>query len=149
MAGVAETGLGLKRGYVTGAVLLYEIIQEAKRLENELALISGIEKREAGARRADVLKRDEAKVTRAIFDAVEISEKLMYNTLEMLRRFGHVQVWEMEFNRNVEQKARSKIDWLMPYEKKGEDAVRRTVKILEDTANRAIGIKNTLIRHLP
>lgn len=152
MAGVAETGLGLKRGYVTGAILLLDIIKDAKKLENDLVFISRIEKNEVNEKRVEVLEKDEKRVTKIINDAVDMSEKLMVNCLEMLRRFAAVQLWELRYSKRDILSAMTKGTigdrWVMPYVGKQKDAIKRTVKILDDTANRAIGIKGSLLNGL-
>ena len=145
---IAEEGLKLKRGYVNGAVLLYEIIQQAKRLEVDVVRITNLEKNKAKDARKGFryLERDEKQIMTTVKNAIEASRNMMRNVLEMQRRFAEAQGWELKSNATLAAQSKAAARWIRPHQGEELQAVESTIKILEQTANDAIAIKQKLIQ---
>ncbi len=141
---VADAGLKLRRGYVTGAVNLYEIIREAQELLREEEFLKRLEKKESvDAKRKDIisLEKDEKKAEAVIKKTVEISKKLMDNVLNMFNTFADQQVEQMRFNRGLSNTPKAK-EWVRPYGRNDLESARKTIALMAEVTAIADGIAN-------
>lgn len=98
----SEAKLTLVEGYKANAIILYNIIQQARTLEHNMMQIHNLEvleKKALAKANAKEVILDEKKVSHAMKMAIMVAGNLTLNTLEFLRRLKNEEIAKLEMDR--------------------------------------------------
>ncbi|MFH2028158.1 MAG: hypothetical protein ABIJ08_03400 [Nanoarchaeota archaeon] len=143
---VSVAKLKMVRGYSTNAIILYNVINQARDLEKKIVVIDSLQKREQADLKSGKAERvisEEKKIIKNLGLAASTATKMMFNTLEFLHRFENEVLDQVKRDQELQKQGISHN--LADYIKMGDaKTVQELKKLFTNVANMAQGLSSRL-----